>query len=220
MPHYVYLAKTNGNQLAKKMGVDRQRISVLMKREKAVPVEWAERIAPHLDVSSIELIHGPNFRQPVETVDSTPVVVEARVGGQVAAGMWLEDSFIDGTVYDPVPIVLARYATVPQTAYKVSGPSMDLLRIFDGDYVITVPYWEVRASFQNNDVVVVERREGHRFERTCKQIKVHKDRVELWPRSSHEAFQEPLVILINREETESGEEVEVIGLVIGRHAVM
>lgn len=97
---------------------------------------------------------------------------------------------------------------------------MDLLRIFDGDYVITVPYWEVRASFQNNDVVVVERREGHRFERTCKQIKVHKDRVELWPRSSHEAFQEPLVILINREETESGEEVEVIGLVIGRHAVM
>lgn len=220
LPHYVDLAGTNGNQLSKAVGTDRQRISMLLKRTKALPKDWADRIAPHLGVSSIELVHGPGD-QPIRAYgERQPEVIEARVCGQVAAGVWLEDSFIDGRVYDPVPIVLARYPTVPQTAFKVLGQSMDLLRIFDGEYVITVPYWEARTTFQNKDIVVVERREGHKYERTCKQLMVFNDRVELWSRSTQDGFKEPLVVPLKRTGELQGAEVEVIGLVIGKHTVM
>lgn len=220
LPHYLVWADTNANKVATALGVDRQRISVLAKRTKAIPKEWADRIAPVLGCTPVQLMYGPEGQEAQGTSEDAPPVIQARVAGLVAAGMWLEDSYIDGAVYDPVPIVLARYRDVPQTAYRVRGLSMDLMNIRDGEYVITVPYWVARTAFQDDDVVVVERRDGHKIERTCKQVVVRSDCVELWPRSTQAAFQEPLIVPIDRTADEDGQQVEVVGLVIGKHTVM
>ena len=81
-------------------------------------------------------------------------------------------------------VATRKYAGLEQFAFKVRGLSMDQLRIFDGDYIVCVPYWQARPAVQSEDIVVVERRDGHKIERTCKQLLVVKRGFELWPRSS------------------------------------
>lgn len=225
LPHFIAEAGTNPNKLANAAGMNRQTMYKLVRRKDHVPDGWAEQLAPLLGTTKLELMFGPGTAaQPsaASTMTATkhPIGI-APVGGTVAAGLWIAEDYVDATVYEPIPIVLHRYATVPQTAWKVAGPSMDLVRIFDGDYVITVPYWVARSSIQDNDIVVVERREAHRYERTCKQIVVQADHYELWPRSTHPAFQSPLILPRRREaSTDSEETIEIIGLVIGRHTPM
>lgn len=217
LPHFLVRAKMSQSRLAKAVDTDRQAINRLMARTRAVPKEWADRLAPHLDTTSVELQYGPGVTRAPDVEPGTARVGQARVAGQVAAGMWLAENFVDATAYDPIPVVLARYPTLDQIAYKVVGPSMDRVRIFDGDYVITVPYWEARTSPRDGDIVVVESRSGHLVERTCKQVLSHPDRLELWPRSSHEEYQKPLVVPRARLTTDDGVEVEIVGLVVGVH---
>lgn len=221
LPHFIDAAGLNPNRLATLAGENRQTIYKLAKRSGRIPEDWAAKLAPHLGVEPMDLMFGPGRTPSIPQGEgSTPLVVSAAVRGTTAAGIWLAEDYVDATEYDPIPIVLARYPNLPQIAYKVMGPSMDLLRIFDGDYVITIDYWQARTSFQNADVVVVERRQGGKIERTCKQIAVHRDRIEFWPRSSHPAFQEPIVVPVNRDSPDDGVDVEVVGLVIGRHTPM
>lgn len=138
------------------------------------------------------------------------------VRGTVAAGLWFEhDDLSDGT-FDPVPIIPTRFSTAEQFAFKVSGPSMDLRRIFSGDYIVCVPYWVVRARPKSGDIVVVERREGQRTERTCKEVQVVPSGIELWPRSSDKRFQEAIAIRQDKDSRATGGmQIEIIGLVIG-----
>lgn len=216
LPHFIEVAGTNQNRLAKAMEIDRQQIGKLYKRQDAIPKVWADRIAPHLDVTPVELMYGPGTINAPEVVPSDKPIVEVRVAGQCAAGVWLAEDYVDVNVYDPISVVVVRYPTLVRTAYQIVGPSMDLERIFDGDYVITVPYWEARSKLVDADIVVVERREGHRIERTCKKVVVAEKHVELWPCSSHVSFKTPLIVPLQRNDNEDGIDIEIVGLVINR----
>ena len=88
------------------------------------------------------------------------------------------------------------------------------LRLFDGDFIICISYFETRMFPQDRDIVVVTERNGHLVSRTVKEVEVHADRVELWPRSSNAQFQSPITIPRTLDpDIESN--IEITDLVIG-----
>lgn len=111
-----------------------------------------------------------------------------------------------------------RYSTMEQFAFKVAGNSVNKLRIFDGDYVICVPYWVARSGAVDGDVVAVERRRGPQVERTVKRLRLVDDGFELHPESDDPRHS---VIFVRKNHgLHEGEdiEIEIVGLVIGRWA--
>lgn len=141
------------------------------------------------------------------------------VRGETAAGRWLEFDAMEHERFPPIPAVPTKFKNAEQFAFRVSGPSMDKLRILDGDYVICVEYWIARAAIEPGDIVVVERHRGHVMERTCKQVEVKPNKFELWPRSNDPRFQTPIVIdRTDAMEESDGSRVEIVGLVVGRYS--
>jgi SOS-response transcriptional repressor LexA len=165
----------------------------------------------------------PDEAEGAARTETGAPVPYAEVIGEVAAGRWLQVEFHDEAKYEPVPFVPGRYADLPQTAYRVVGPSMDMKRIEDGDFIICVPYMAARTSPQSHDIVVVEMNRGGEIERTCKELIVGTESYELWPRSSHPSFAHPIIIpRIPENENQpwatddDSKTVSIVGLVIGR----
>lgn len=216
------------------------------KNSRPMTLAWARRLAPVFGVAPTELLppedtsganqarssinfvndlrltpgtfgrHDEESKLSIVTPAPKPIPVEVR--GETAAGLWFEhDQMIDEGL-PPIPYVPGKYANLEQFSYKVSGTSMDRVRINHGDYVICVDYFMARSTLQTGDIVVVERRNGHLIERSCKELNVTHEGFELWPRSSDPRFQEP--IRISRRDgttADDGTIIEIVGLVIAVH---
>ena len=93
---------------------------------------------------------------------------------------------------------------------------MDAARIFDGDYVIAVPYFDARQDITDGDVVVVERVRNSATERTVKLVQTIGNEIHFCPQSTDERFK-PIVVKLNRKMREADDtDVRLVGLVIGR----
>jgi SOS-response transcriptional repressor LexA len=139
------------------------------------------------------------------------------VRGTTKAGAWVEfEEFeLEADNGVAVPTVPGEWEHLEQFAYRVSGSSMDILRIFDGEYVICVPYFDARSDIRDGDIVVVERQKNSAVERTVKQIEVKGREAHFCPRSSNPLFK-PIVVKITRKMREADDtEVRLAGLVIG-----
>lgn len=147
--------------------------------------------------------------------DTLEVTRAAPVVGEVAAGVWREVDVWDAGKYPEVPVATGRYAALKQRAYMVSGPSMDLAKIFDGDFVVCVEYWMARQAPTDGDIVVVCRRRGPLVERTVKQVAVANGAMRLIPRSSDPRFQEAVTIAADGQTEDGDDAVEITDLVIG-----
>lgn len=146
-------------------------------------------------------------------IQSEPRIRSVPVRGTTAAGYWLEHD--DDTMQDThanISFVGGSYENIEQFAYKIAGNSMVDARIFDGDFAICVPYFEVRSSPVSGDIVIVERRRGGLFERTCKELQVGPNSFSLLSRSPDPRYVNPIVVTKDHEA--DGTEVEIIGLVI------
>jgi len=207
-------------ELAEKAGTSQAQIARLEKSQVKLTKEWAEKLAAYVGATPVELIFGitPPNSTPADIDDIVTLAIKmAPVIGTVAAGAWVEYDGLESDDAEEVPFIPGRYAALEQAAYRVQGPSMNRLRILDGDYVIAVPYWMARQSLADGDVVVIERRRGQLLERTCKQIVVRPDVVELWPRSTDIRYQTPIVVPLSHDmEEPDGTTIEVVGLVVGR----
>jgi SOS-response transcriptional repressor LexA len=160
------------------------------------------------------------YGKPSKLADWTQIesVTQIPVRGSTAAGRWLEFDDTEQDAPSPIYAVAGRFSMADQFALKVSGPSMDKARIFDGDYVICVPYWIARAAPTPGDIVVVERKRGAMFERTLKELQMNDEWFELWPRSSDQRFQTPIRIKRGEDFIENdGTTIEIVGLVIGSY---
>jgi transcriptional regulator with XRE-family HTH domain len=219
-------------RLAEAMGVSVSQLSRIERGLRRPRVDEISRAAEVLNVSVKDLY--PEFgaiedNEKISKISKTTgakvevSLVEARsisrvhVRGETAAGRWFEhDDLLDEAISEDVPTIPGRYAALEQFAYRVVGPSMDKKRIFSGNFVICVPYFDARAELRDGDIGIIERRRGHLIERTCKEIKVTDGAIELWPRSTDPRFQKPIVIPDRREPHASdGTEIEIVALVIG-----
>ena len=211
-------ANVDNQQLAKLAGCKPVEIWRLRKGPEAngrkMTEKWASRLAPLLKVTPSELLF--------EKIDSEIVInkiTHAKLMGEVAAGRWFEQSEFFDEQPPLIPTVPGKYPALTQFAFKVVGQSMDMKRIQNGDFVICVPYFEARAEIVDGDICVIERRNGHLIERTCKEIKTINGGFQLWPRSSSPQYQTPIFVPNRRSpEAEDGTTIEIIGLVIGRFA--
>jgi len=159
-----------------------------------------------------------DLSEPPQTERTFEKVVQLPVRGETAAGKWLEFDDLDTELYPPILAIAGRYPVEEQFVYRVSGPSMDKARIFDGDFVICVPYWHVRTAPTPGDLVVVERKRGPVFERTIKELQMAGDEYELWPRSTDPRFQSPIKVPKNHDLLEEdGTTIEIVGLVIATY---
>jgi transcriptional regulator with XRE-family HTH domain len=204
------------SELARRLKTNRQNVSRWAKGDVGVRPKVARQIAEILTVSAESLV----MREPAHELDVPKRPQYVHVRGTIAAGVWLEHDDAP-QMTDDVPIIGGRWSALEQWAYRVSGPSVDLLRIFDGDYVVCVPYFDARRWPTQDDVVVVERKRGQTIERTVKQLVVTPSGCELWPRSSDPRYQAPLLVDKQGEGTEEdGTTVEIVGLVIYRGAAV
>ncbi len=140
------------------------------------------------------------------------------VRGITKAGSWveIEEFENDGIDGARVPMVPGDWEHLDQFAYKVSGSSMDADRIFDGDYVVCVNYFNARAELREGDCVVVERVRNSAVERSVKIVEVRGKEVHFCPKSTNPAFKPIVVQMKNRHMSEPDDtEVRVVGLVIG-----
>ncbi len=181
-------------------------------------VAQARQYARRYKVSTNWLMTGHDGIEQVETAYAVAPVV-----GEVAAGRWLSVDYHDEAKWDPVPFIPGRYEGLSQTAYRVVGPSMNQKHIEDGDFLITVPYFEARSAPQSHDIVIVETSRDGEVERTCKELIISLDAYELWPRSNHPSYTSPIIIPKSKNEAtgpwnpeENGRIVSLVGLVIGR----
>ena len=149
--------------------------------------------------------------EPVAAFGAAPVC------GQVAAGIWLDDGdWVDNGEDFTVPFSPIIYPSVPRQAWRVRGDSMDRVGIVDGCYVITIDYGVARLDIRDGDLVVVERRQSSRTERTVKTVRVDGDRYVLEPRSTNPRWTS-ITIPRNGEAHVSDEEIRIVGLVVGVH---
>lgn len=184
--------------------------SELISRDAAAKYAVAFKIDPAW------LLYGKSSKSgPLQHFES---VAQIPVRGSTAAGRWLEFDDTEQDCLSPIYAVAGRFPMEDQFAFKVSGPSMDKARIFDGDYVVCVPYWIARAAPTPGDLVVVERRRGTMFERTLKELQMTETEFELWPRSTDARFQQPIRIKRNHDLAEAdGTTVEIVALVIASY---
>lgn len=200
------------SDLARELKTSRQNVSRWTNGVVGIKPDVARQIAQILTVSAESLVMGE--REDNLEVPYRPRYVHLR--GIIAAGVWLEHDEAP-QLTEALPIVGGKWSSLEQFAYRVSGPSVDKLRIYDGDYVICVPYFDARRWPTQDDVVVVERRRGPTIERTVKQLVVTPTGCELWPRSNDPRFQAPIYVSKTGEgEEPDGATVEIIGLVIFR----
>lgn len=145
-----------------------------------------------------------------------PILISVR--GVTSAGVWFEHEQMIDEEPEPIPSIPGKYLHLEQFAFRVSGPSMNKKRIHNGDYIICVPYFDARVSPETGDIVVVERKQGHLIERSCKQLVVVGGGYELWPRSTDPRFQDPIrVKRCHDPAADDGIEIEIKGLVIAVH---
>ena len=140
--------------LAELAGTSQPQIRRLENGERKLTKEWAERLAPHLQVSPQDLLFS-------DSDDGQREVVGLAVIGTVKAGDWLDISIMDDQ-REPEVIHVAkdpRFPRAHQYALRVSGDSMDEL-FKDGSFVTVVSFADTGLSLRPGMIVHVEQHMG------------------------------------------------------------
>lgn len=146
--------------------------------------------------------------------DNDVTVARLYVRLTAEAGNWREQGVYQD-IEEPEWYLVPQRPNDPLRRFltKVAGDSMDKARLFDGDFVVTIDWNDLDRPANDGEIVVVQqsRDGGHTIETTIKQIRVHKDRYELHPRSSNPVHK-PIIVKHGDGERD-GREVTIIGLI-------
>lgn len=200
---------TVGADVARRAGINPVTMAAYLRGERKPPLHIAERIGAALGVSGRYIFDGTKAADR-----PTPNPYQVKVIGETQAGLWREANAFSDDEPAPVPAVRTKFSASRQFAYRVRGTSMNAERIFDGDYVVCVPYFEARPKLTTGDVVVIERRRNGETETTVKFLEVRRGLYELRPKSTDSRHKEPIIVVLDHH-ADDGTEIEVVGLVIG-----
>lgn len=119
---------------------------------------------------------------------------ELPIRDRIQAGAWLAADDLAQTFRTFPAARDGRYPTANQWISEVTGDSMNLLSIFDGDYVHCVDATDIGYHPRHGDIVEVERLRNGGAERelTLKQIEMTGAGFVLAPRSTNPRWQQPL----------------------------
>lgn len=133
---------------------------------------------------------------------------ELPIRDRIQAGAWLAADDMVQTFRTFPAARDGRYPAANQWISEVTGDSMNLLSIFDGDYVHCVDATDIGYHPRHGDIVEVERLRngGSERELTLKQIEMTASGFVLSPRSTNPRWQEPLRL---NEGLNDGDEYEV-----------
>lgn len=171
---------------------------------------YAKVLRPMLkrQVSGADIIFGEGHTTDSGVSENDNVRMVGIIG-EVRAGAFAEIPDDPPEPWEFVPVSLPEYQRAQLFALTVVGRSMD--RAYpDGSAVVVCPTAE--AGIREGDHVVVRQWRGGLAETTLKEIIVAADGVELWPRSTDPAYQEPIKLRAYRD---SDEGPEIIGVVVG-----
>lgn len=204
----------NAFEAARTGGLERQFIYDLVAgRKKAVKTENLMKLAKALDWSVEQLtmaISGDyDHKNDAVAVKRVPVV------GQIAASTWIKPKEFPNMEQAPVAVISGLFDGLEQFAYRVTDSSVDIERIFEGDYVICVRYFDARVAFTDGDIVVVKKWRGDVVEVTCKKLILTKDGIDLIQRSTDPEFTQTVHVKAGANVADDGEPLEIAGLVIG-----
>jgi len=158
-------------------------------------------LAAALDTTEEWLLGEPPRDIPAELFQ----LGEIPVIGEVAAGLWMETGPRSEEPLEMLPFVPVM---TPKASYalRVRGNSVDKIAP-DGSYVMCADISVTGAAIENDDLVIVERRQaqGSLHEVTVKRVRLKKDGCVLLPESTDPRWKP---VEINSHNT-SPEEVEV-----------
>lgn len=152
--------------------------------------------------------------RPMPAGRSRPVVRRIPIVGDVEAGIWREAfSISTHDISDFLPLDVQGYENAELRAWRVAGPSMNLVYP-EGRFVITAHPAE--AGVRNGDYVIVQRHKLDVVEITLKEIvEETSGRIALWPRSTHPDFQSPIYL---RHDEHDQTAPEIVGVVIADYS--
>lgn len=133
---------------------------------------------------------------------------ELPIRDRIQAGAWLAADDLVQTFRTFPAARDGRYPGANQWISEVTGDSMNLLSIFDGDFVHCVDAGDIGYHPRHGDIVEVERLRNGGAERelTLKQIEMTAEGFVLMPRSTNPRWQEALRLTDGVDE---GDEFEV-----------
>ncbi|MFC5358162.1 LexA family protein [Azospirillum himalayense] len=175
----------------------------------------ALKYATLLDISVEWLLTGKGAGpegsgdEPENTVyvSSVPVVGAVQAGNWVEAVQWESDEWYEIAIPPD-----GRFPNQRRYGLEVRGPSMNELYP-DGSVVICIKLIDLGREPRHGERVVVERRRYDGcIEATVKEFRVQDEKVWLWPRSTHPAFQQPVPLACDGDE-----EVAITGVVVGSY---
>lgn len=145
------------------------------------------------------------------------LAIALEIRGSVRAGVWLElnDDAPMGSdlLRKTVPLAIdPRFGHAEQYVLRVEGASMNKVAL-SGEYIVVADWVQLGQPITDDDLVVVRRERAMTYEITMKRVKVAGDKILLWPESTDPRWQEP----IDLSDGETGVEVRIIGLVIGKY---
>lgn len=170
--------------------------------------EKAAVYAKGYGVDAAYLLFGDGHASSSGVADNDNVRMVGIIG-EVRAGAFQEIPDEEPAPFEYVPVSLPEYQRAHLYALLVVGRSMDR-HYPDGSAVVVCPTAE--AGIRENDHVVVRMWRGGLAETTLKEVVVGPDGVELWPRSTDQAYQTPIKLRTYRD---SDEGPEIIGVVVG-----
>jgi SOS-response transcriptional repressor LexA len=213
-------------KLAEAMGMSTSQLSRIERGQRRARIDEIKLAADALKVKVTDIF--PEFEHIEEGEKAALAVASAEVRqiesqlvivrGFTQAGQWNEfEHWEDESLGKiAIPEMPGIWPGLDQFAYLVKGNSMDAARIFDGEYVICVSYFQAREDLRAGDIVVVERVRNSAIERTVKQIEISGKTVSFCPRSTDPKFK-PIIVVVDGEFKEADDsEVRVVGLVVGR----
>lgn len=165
------------------------------------PIAELARLLELKDASKIEL---PN------NTDALPVRFF------VQAGTWREeDDSVQDQRYGPPASIDPQYPS-PQWIEEIIGDSVNQIAP-EGSFAHVVDWPALGRDPKERDLVVVQRTrdQGAVRERTIKEVRFNRTKVELWPRSTNPRWSEPLVLSDYGEDADVT--VSIAGLVIWIH---
>lgn len=164
--------------------------------------KYAQAYATTIDALEGGIISdaGPAARVPSRDIPTADNLIAAPILGTAQAGNWIEDDPIQAEAGSRI---FAKPNADTVFGIRVLGDSMNRV-IQDGDVAVVRPWKAMKRDVRNNEVVVVQRERGGRYELT---IKTFRDN-QLWPESTNPKWRHPVPL-------KDGDVVTIVGLVVG-----